>query len=143
MGYPADKIEQANDWVQDPVFGLIYGAELRSTINEEGDRNEWQSRSGGTSAAAGGKNSGGNNNRAARSNQQKAKDNGRIAEREALNPQKSAEILAKHAIAQITPFMSMIKIKRADKHTNELPKMAIDAIEGHTITLAIILERIA
>ena len=100
MGYPYDRIEAANDVKDDPVLGLIYGAVLRSTINEEGDRNEWQSRSGGTSAAAGGPNrvgQSGNKSITGRSNKAKAKDKGRVAEREALKTKKAASILARHA----------------------------------------------
>ena len=89
MGYPADRIEQANDIVWDPVIGPLYGAVLRSQINEEGSRNEWGSRCCGTSAAVGGNNSGATNNSAAMSNHQKAKDNGKISEREALKSQKT------------------------------------------------------
>ena len=84
MGYPADRIEQNGDFYMDPVIGPVYGAVLKRQISEEGSRNEWGSRCCGTSAAVGGNNSGANNNRAARSNQREAKDNGRIAEREAL-----------------------------------------------------------
>ena len=135
MGYPADRIEQANDVLVDKVIGPLYGAVLRSQINEEGSRNEWGSRCCGTSAAVGGNNSGATNNRAAMSNHQKAKDNGKIAEREALKSQKTAEILAKHAIAQIMPILSLIDAKRKDTHYYDVGKPIIDTIERHASAL--------
>ena len=137
-GYPVDKIAAANDVREDPVLGTVYGAVLRSIISEEGDRNEWHSKVGGPSAAGGGQS---RNNSITWS---KGKGKGKCkaqwksnanAEREAIKSKKQASILATHALTKITPVLELIKIKKHDKHYNDLPKMPRDTVEGHAATL--------
>ena len=145
-GYPVDKIKEANDVRNDPVLGEVYGAVLKSIISEEGDRNEFYSKVGGSSAAAGGHGGESINNRISWRCKGNGKGNGKgkgkgkckgnaNAEREAMKNKKAASILATHALTKITPVVELIKIKKANKYYNDLPKMPRDTVEGHAATL--------
>ena len=43
MGYPWELIQKSGDKYEDPTFGTVYGAIIRSKENEEGHRGTWRS----------------------------------------------------------------------------------------------------